>query len=372
MAKDYYQILGVDRDADPDKIKKAFRRLARETHPDANPGDREAEARFREVAEAYEVLSDPDRRRSYDRGEQIDVSGLFSDFDDLLRSVFGGSGIFGGAGVVQRSRGQDVMVRVGLSLEEAAFGAETQVEFEAEAVCSTCGGDGAAAGAEVLSCRGCGGAGMVRSTRSSFFGSMMTTTTCPRCGGRGQEVTRSCGRCHGSGVHSRLHALTVEIPAGVSAGNRLRLRGRGASAPLGGAPGDLYVEVEVRSDNRFERQGDHLIHRIAIGFTEAALGAEVKIPLLEGGFHTMRIPPGIQPGWVNRLAGYGTPQMGGRRRGDLLVEVDVEVPKTLTAEEEDLLRKLAELRGEAPLPRGFRRGRRRGSSKTRPEGGGGW
>lgn len=372
MAKDYYQTLGVDRDADPGEIKKAFRRLARETHPDANPGDRQAEARFREVAEAYEVLSDPDRRRSYDRGEQIDVSGMFTDLDDLLRSVFGGSGIFGGAGMTRTSRGRDVLVRIGLSLEEAAFGAETQVEFEAEGACSTCGGDGAAAGAEVLVCGVCGGAGMVRSTRSSFFGSMMTTTTCPRCRGRGQEVTRACGRCRGSGVHSQIHSLKVEIPAGVSDGNRLRLRGRGAAAPPGGIAGDLYVEVEIRSDSRFERQGDHLIHRVRIGFTEAALGAEIKIPLLEGGFHNLRIPPGIQPGWVKRLTGYGTPQMGGRRRGDMLVEVDVEVPKVLSPQEEDLLRKLAELRGEAPLPRGVGRSRRRGSRKSRSEGGRGW
>ncbi|MCY3564170.1 MAG: molecular chaperone DnaJ [bacterium] len=372
MAKDYYRILGVDRDADAGEIKRAFRRLARQTHPDANPGDAAAEARFREVAEAYEVLSDPDRRRSYDRGEQIDVSGLFSDFDDVLRSVFGGSGLFGGAGGPRSSRGQDVLVRIGLSLEEAAFGAETQVEFEAEGVCSTCGGDGAAAGAEVLSCRGCGGAGVVRATRQSFFGSMMTTSTCPRCRGRGQEVSRACRRCSGSGVHFRVHSLKVEIPAGVSDGNRLRLRGRGAAAPLGGMAGDLYVEVEVRRDSRFDRQGDHLIHRVAIGFTEAALGAEIKIPLLEGGFQTLRIPPGIQPGWVKRLTGQGTPQMGGRRRGDLLVEVDVEVPKALTPEEEDLLRDLAELRGEAPLPRGVGTKRRRGPRKPRSDGVRGW
>ena len=186
MATDYYRILGVERDADPGLIKKAFRRLARQTHPDANPGDAGAEARFREVAEAYEVLSDPERRRAYDRGEQVDLSGMFGDLDDLLRSVFGGSGFFGGG---QSARGQDILVRVGLSLEEAAFGAETTVEFEAEAVCSACGGNGAAAGAQVIGCRGCGGSGMVRSTRSGFFGSMVTTSTCPRCGGRGREIT---------------------------------------------------------------------------------------------------------------------------------------------------------------------------------------
>lgn len=365
MARDYYRILGVERDADPGVIKKAFRRLARQTHPDANPGDAGAEARFREVAEAYEVLSDPERRRAYDRGEQVDLSGMFGDLDDLLSSVFGGSGFFGAARSGQSARGQDVLVRVSLSLEEAAFGADTTVEFEAEAVCSACGGDGAAAGARVIGCRGCGGSGMVRSTRSGFFGSMVTTSTCPRCGGRGREITDPCGRCRGSGAHPQRRSLTVEVPAGVTDGNRLRLRGRGAAGPRGGAAGDLYVEVRVRSDSRFEREGDHLFHRVTIGLTEAALGTEVEIPLLEGGIHTLRIPPGTQPGWVSRLPGYGTPRMGGRRRGDMLVEVEVAVPRAVSREEEQLLRRLAELRGESPLPGSLRRGRRRSAAKKR-------
>ena len=365
MAKDYYRILGVDRDADQSQIKKAFRRLARQTHPDANPGDAQAEERFREVAEAYEVLSDPERRRSYDRGEQIDISGMFGDLDDLLRSVFGGSGFFGTSGTGRSSRGQDILVRVGLSLEEAAFGAEKTVEFEAAATCSTCGGDGAAAGAKVRTCSGCGGSGMVRTTRSSFFGAMVTTSACIRCGGRGQEITQVCGRCRGTGVHSERQSLRVEIPAGVSEGTRLRLRGRGAAAPQGGVGGDLYVEVGVRRDPRFQRDGDHLFHRVRIGITEAVLGAEVKIPLLEGGFHTLRIPPGTQPGWVSRLPGYGTPRMGGRKRGDLLVEVEVGVPRGVSRQEEELLRELADLRGESPLPRSLRRAGRRGPGKRR-------
>lgn len=365
MAKDYYQILGVARDADANQIKKAFRRLARETHPDANPGDAHAEARFREVAEAYEVLSNPERRRSYDRGEQVDISGMFGDLDELLRSVFGGSGFFGNAGAGHPSRGQDILVRIGLTLEEAAFGTEKKVEFEAAVTCSECGGDGAAAGAKVTFCRGCGGSGMVRSTRSSFFGAMVTTSACPRCGGRGQQITQLCRRCRGTGVHPEIQSLRVEIPSGVSDGTRLRLRERGAAAPLGGVPGDLYVEVGVRPDARFQRDGDHLYHRVRIGITEAVLGAEVKVPLLEGGSHTLRIPPGTQPGWVSRLPGRGTPRMGGRRRGDLLVEVEVAVPKGVSRQEEDLLRELAGLRGESPLPRPLRRARRRGSGKRR-------
>ena len=228
MAKDYYRILGVERDADSGLIKKAFRRLARQTHPDANPGDARAEARFREVAEAYEVLSDPERRRAYDRGEQVDLSGMFGDLDDLLRSVFGGSGFFGAGRGGQSARGQDILVRVGLSLEEAAFGAETTVEFEAESVCSACGGDGAAAGAQVIGCRGCGGSGMVRSTRSGFFGSMVTTSTCPRCGGRGREITDPCGRCRGSGSYPQSRSLKVEVPAGVSGRKPAPAEGQGA------------------------------------------------------------------------------------------------------------------------------------------------
>lgn len=365
MAKDYYQILGVPRDADPASIKKAFRQLARETHPDANPGDAGAEARFREVAEAYEVLSDPQRRRSYDQGEQIDISGMFGDLDDLLRSVFGGSGFFGGAGGTRGSRGEDILVRMGLTLEEAAFGVEKEVEFEAEGACSACGGDGVAAGARVTACLGCAGSGMVRSTRSSFFGSMVTTSTCPRCRGRGRVATQACGRCGGEGVQPRRRSVKVEIPAGVSDGARLRLRERGAAAPMGGRAGDLYVQIGVHSDSRFEREGDHLFHRITVGITEAALGAEVKIPLLEGGFHTLQIPPGTQPGWVAKLAGYGTPPIGGRRRGDLLVEVEVEVPRNLDHAEEELLRTLADLRGESPRPRSGRMKKLRKSARRK-------
>ncbi len=363
MTKDYYQTLGVSRDADPGEIKKAFRRLARETHPDANPGDQQAEARFREVAEAYEVLSDPDRRRSYDRGDQVDISGMFGNLDDLLRSVFGGSGFFGASGSGQSSRGQDILVRIGLSLEEAAFGAETTVEFEAEAGCSTCGGDGSSPGSQAITCLGCGGGGMVRSTRSGFFGSMVTTSTCPRCRGRGRVISDPCGRCHGTGTHPERQSLRVEIPAGVSDGTRLRLRGRGATGPPAGESGDLYVEVRVRTDSRFEREGDHLFHRITIGLTEATLGTEVEIPLLEGGIHTTRIPPGTQPGWVSRLPGRGIPRMGGRKRGDMLVEVEVAIPTMVSPQEEELLRRLADLRGESPLSGSFRRGRRRGSAK---------
>ncbi len=363
MTKDYYQTLGVPRDADPEQIKKAFRKLARQTHPDANPGDSDAESRFREVAEAYEVLSDPDRRRSYDRGEQVDISGMFGNLDDLLRSVFGGSGFFGATGAGHSSRGQDILVRIGLSLEEAAFGVETKVEFEAETVCSICGGEGASPGSQAITCLGCGGGGMVRSTRSGFFGSMVTTSTCPRCRGRGRVIADPCGRCHGSGSHPETQSLRVEIPAGVTDGTRLRLRGRGATGHPGGASGDLYVEVRVRTDSRFQREGDHLFHRVSVGLTEATLGTEVQIPLLEGGFHTLRIPPGTQPGWVDRLPGYGTPRMGGRKRGDMLVEVEVQIPKKVSAPEEELLRRLADLRGESPLARSFRRGKRRGSAK---------
>ena len=365
MTKDYYRVLGVARDADAGSIKKAFRKLARETHPDANPTDPGAEARFREIAEAYEVLSDPARRRAYDRGEQVDISGMFGNLDDLLRSVFGGSGFFDSSSSGRDSRGQDILVRIGLSLEEAAFGADTTVEYEAETVCSTCGGEGSSPGSQAITCLSCGGGGMVRSTRSGFFGSMVTTSTCPRCRGRGRVISDPCRRCRGSGTYPELRTLRVEIPAGVSDETRLRLRGRGGAGPPGGVAGDLYVEVRVRTDPRFEREGDHLVHRITIGLTEATLGAEVEIPLLEGGFHTLRIPPGTQPGWVSRLAGRGTPRPGGRRRGALLVQVEVEVPKGVSRQEEELLRKLADLRGESPLPSSFRRPKRRGSAKRR-------
>ena len=348
MARDYYSILGVGRDATTEEVKKAFRRVARSSHPDSNPGDPQAEARFREAAEAYEVLVDPERRRRYDRGDIVDLSDLFSGmggFDDILRSVFGDGGLFGSTGG-RSSRGRDVLVRVEVDLAEAAFGTNVVASFHAHTTCLHCGGSGAEPGTGEVTCPQCGGSGSVRMARRSLFGTMMTIGACPTCRGEGVLINEHCHLCAGSGSVSEELSVTVEVPAGVSTGTRLRLSGRGESGGRNGPPGDLFVEVVVRADPRYQRVDSDLIHGVTVGIAEATLGSRVEIPLIEGGFTEVEIPPATQPGAVFRLSGLGMPILGRRGRGDLQVVVAVRIPDLLSAEEESLLRRWADLRGE--------------------------
>ncbi|MGH8872136.1 MAG: molecular chaperone DnaJ [Acidimicrobiia bacterium] len=349
MPKDYYDILGVGRDATSEEIKKAFRRIARATHPDANPGDASSEARFRNAAEAYEVLSDPDRRRRYDRGDIIDLSELFAGWgglDDLLRSVFGEGSVFGSGPQSRPARGRDVLIRVDVDLEAAAFGTEAPVSFRTKSTCRVCAGTGAEGDDGQTTCPECGGAGSVRMARRSLFGTMMTVGTCPRCRGEGVLVTSPCPACAGLGAVDEETTVTVEVPAGVSSGTRLRLSGRGESGGRNGPPGDLYVEVHVSPDSRFERHDADLIHHVSIGIAEASLGTRLAVPLIEGGETDLEIPAGTQPGAAFRMPGLGVTRLGRRSRGDLHVVVSVEVPKELSADEKDLLRRWADLRGE--------------------------
>lgn len=362
MPPDYYSILGVPRNASTEDIKRAFRRLARETHPDANPGDSSAEGRFRAIAEAYEVLSDPGRRRSYDRGDIVDLSDLFGNFggfDDLLRSVFGDGGFFGGGSQGGVSRGRDVLVAVEVDLVTAAFGGDRDVGFRTRVACENCGGDGAAPGTSVVTCSTCGGTGSMRVARRGLLGTMMTVSSCTTCAGVGTTVAEPCSQCRGSGAVTGERHVKAEIPAGVSSGSRLRLGGRGEFPGRGGVPGDLQVEIRVAPDPNFHREGDHLIHTLQLGVTEAALGTEVEIPLLEGGTETLEVAAGTQPGAVFRLPGLGTAHLGRRGRGDLLVQVVVEVPLELSPEEADALRAFARLRGERPREATGRRRRAR-------------
>ena len=349
MAADYYGILGVDRDATAEEIKKAFRQIARETHPDANPGDVQAEARFRQAAEAYEVLSDPERRRRYDRGDIIDLGDLFAGFggiDDLLQSVFGEGGLFGGSSPSRPARGRDVLVRLEVTLEEAAFGTDASVAFSTRQTCDACDGSGAELDGGQITCPDCAGAGQVRAARRSLFGTMMTVTTCPTCRGEGVIIAKPCPICGGGGTTAGESQMTVEVPAGVSTGTRLRLSGRGESGGRQGPPGDLFVELHVQPDPRFERQEDDLFHRVVVGIAEASLGSDVDVPLIDGATTSLEIPPGTQPSTVLRIEGKGMTRLGRRQRGDLLVEVAVEIPTDLTPEQEALLQKLAEARGE--------------------------
>lgn len=348
MPGDYYQILGVDRDASAGEVKKAFRRIARETHPDAHPDDPEAEERFRAAAEAYEVLSDPERRARYDRGDTVDLSGLFSGFggfDDLLRSVFGDGGFFGSR-PGRAYRGRDVLVRAEVPLEVAAFGGEATVEFNSRAGCGDCHGSGARPGTSPVTCRECGGSGQVRVAQRSFLGTMMSVSACGRCRGEGRVVEDPCPTCHGSGTVPENTHISVEVPPGVTTGTRLRLSGRGESGGGSSHPGDLFVEIVVEADPRFERREADLVHRVRIGVAEATLGTRLPVPLLEGDTTDLEVPRGTQPGTIFTIPGRGMTVLGRRHRGDLLVVVEVEVPGELSPEEEDLVRRWAELRGE--------------------------
>lgn len=356
---DYYETLGVSRDATADEIKKAFRRLARETHPDANPGDPASEERFRAIAEAYEVLSDPQRRAAYDRGDRIDLGDLFSSFagvEDLLSRFFGGGfGPFGGA--PGPASGRDVGVSVAITLAEAAVGVEREVTYRAAVACATCHGTGAAPGSDLLTCERCRGQGSVRVTRQTMLGTAMSIAPCDRCGGRGRIVVEPCETCRGDGSVVDDVTVVVAIPEGIDDGTRLRLAGRGAAGDPGGRSGDLIVGVHVEPDPRFARHGADLVHRVQLGFTEAALGRDIVVPTVYGEELDVTVPPGTQPGTVFKLTKQGMPRLHRRGRGDLLVEVVVTVPTDLSTEQEEALRAYAAVADEAPAPAGRRRRR---------------
>lgn len=348
MAIDYYKVLGVERDATTEEIKKAFRRIARETHPDANPGDPEAEAEFREAAEAYEVLSDQQRRARYDRGDTIDLSNLFNGIgglDDLLRSVFGDGGLFGSR-TGRPVRGRDVLVRAEISLEEAAFGSEATVEYRSLSTCPDCMGAGSQPGASPATCPDCGGSGQVRVAQRSMFGTMMSLSTCRLCSGEGSIIDDPCAKCEGFGTVQQGSLVNVEIPAGVSTGTRLRLSGRGESGGRRGPPGDLFVEVFVGDDPRFERRDSDLLYRASVGIAEATLGSRIEVPLIGGGAVELNVPAGTQPATLLTVSGEGMTVLGRRVRGDLIVAIDVKIPKELTEDEEKALRQWGEIRGE--------------------------
>ena len=357
---DYYEVLGVSRDATQDEIKRAFRRKARETHPDANPGDAAAEPRFREAALAYEVLSDPQRRAAYDRGGQVEFTDLFSSFagiDDLLSRFFGGGLGFTFGGGAGPAAGADAGVVVELSLAEAARDATRRVHYRARVSCAACGGAGAAPGSPPAVCDRCAGRGSVRVTRQTFLGTAVSIAPCDKCRGRGRIITTPCPQCAGAGSVTDEVTVAVEIPAGVEDGARLRLTGRGNVGEPGGRPGDLYVEIRVLPDKRFERHGADLVHRVRLGLAEAALGTSLKVPNVGGEDLDLEVPPGTQPGTVFKLSRLGMPRLRRRSRGDLLVEVQVVVPTSLNAAQEAALRAFASAgeAAESPKPRTRRR-----------------
>jgi molecular chaperone DnaJ len=341
---DYYRILGVDRDATEEEIKKAYRRLARRHHPDANPDDPDAAAKFKEVAEAYSVLSDPARRRDYDMfGTAKMPAGGFDPFD-LFRTFFGGDP-FESMRRQRPVRGGDLALELQVSLEEVVRGATRTVTMRKPVTCERCRGSGAEVGSTPSSCTTCGGTGIVRNVQRSVFGNVMTSYTCPECGGSGERIEDPCRDCSGRGRIEKEEEVTIDIPPGVEHGTQYRMSGRGEAGPRGAPPGDLYVGVVVADDDRFERRGDHLLTRVAIPFTKAVLGGSIEVDSFEGPV-TVDIEAGTQVGSVLRVKGSGVPRAGAGGRGDLLIEVDVEIPSRLTEEEEELLRRLAAERGE--------------------------
>lgn len=357
MSADYYELIGVSRNASQEDIKRAYRKRARELHPDANPDNPEAEEKFKEVGRAYEVLSDPDMRARYDRFGEAGVSsgGGGGDpfggggFGDIFEAFFGGGGFGTQRQPAGPPRGQDLEVTARITLEDVLNGAQVTVQVNTAIECQACTGSGAGAGTEPVQCSECGGVGQVRRVRQSMLGQMVTTGPCGRCGGMGQVVVTPCSTCSGEGRIMSKESYTVDVPAGIRSGQTLRLSGRGAVGPRGGPAGDLYVHVAVAQHEDFTRDEDDLVYVLSISMTQAALGVHTVLQALDGELDLV-IPPGTQHGKEFVARGRGLPHLQGRGRGNLIVRAAVRVPTSLTQEQEDLLRQLATLSGDEISP----------------------
>jgi molecular chaperone DnaJ len=351
MPRDYYDVLGVDREADEATIKKAFRRLARELHPDVNAHDPEAESKFKEAAEAYEVLSDAERRRTYDAygHDGLKTGGFAPNFEgfgsisDLFSAFFGQGGFdaaFGGTrvrgGPVQ---GGDVVLGVAIDLAEAARGTTVEVSYDATATCETCRGNGAEPGTPIVTCPRCNGAGQIQAVQRTRFGQMVRTALCDQCGGDGRVAQTPCHTCDGRGITVAQRRVEVNVPAGIDDGQRIRVTGRGHAGERGGPPGDLYVGVRVREDERFLRDGEDLVTVVDVAAPLAALGGTIQVPTLDGEI-PVDLPAGTQPGETITLGGRGMPPLGRGRTGDLRVVVSVAIPRRLTKRQRELLEEL--------------------------------
>jgi molecular chaperone DnaJ len=357
MPRDYYEVLGVSRDADEAEIKKAFRRLARELHPDVNSHDPDAENKFKEAAEAYEVLSDSGRRATYDRygHEGLRSGGYAPNFDsfgsvaDIFEAFFGaagGGGAFGGlfggggrpGGPVQ---GGDVAAAAQIGLAEAATGATVEVAYEVVTTCEHCRGNGAEPGTPIVTCERCGGAGQLRAVSRTPFGQVVRAAVCDVCEGDGRVPKEPCKDCRGRGRKVQRTKVSVDVPAGIADGQRMRIAGRGHAGERGGPPGDLYVMISVREDPRFVRDGDDLVTVVDVAAPMAALGTTVDVPTVEGSVE-LEIPAGTQPHETMVIRGRGMPTLRGRRHGDLRVVINVVIPRHLKRDQRELLEKLAE------------------------------
>lgn len=372
MAKrDYYEILGVAKSASADEIKKAYRKVAMQFHPDRNPGDKAAEEKFKEAAEAYEVLSDSDKKAQYDRyghagmnarggfggqGQGMNMDDIFSNFGDIFGDDVFGSFFGGGGGGRQRSggrargtRGSNLRIKLKLNYEEIAKGANKTVKVKKYTGCTTCGGSGAKDKSSVQSCATCGGSGQVRKVTNTFLGQMQTVGTCPTCNGEGSTITSKCTACKGEGRVYTEETLSIDIPAGVQDGMQLSLSGKGNAGERGGAPGDLIVLIEEESHPELQRDNLNVIFDMHISFPDAVFGANLEVPTIDGRAK-IKIPPGTQSGKIFRLKGKGFPAINSYEKGDQLIHVNVWTPQELTSEEKNLMEKLKEAKNFQPHP----------------------
>ncbi|MBQ5737661.1 MAG: molecular chaperone DnaJ [Alistipes sp.] len=358
--RDYYEVLGVERNADADTIKKAYRKAAIKYHPDKNPGDKEAEEKFKEAAEAYDVLSNDDKRARYDRFGHAGMSGaaggsgfggfsgggfsmedIFEQFGDIFGGAFGGGFGGGRSSRARTSRGSDIRITVKLSLNEIAEGVTKKLKINKTVACSACGGSGAKDSSSYSTCSQCNGSGYIISVQNSFFGRMQTQSVCPTCQGTGRVIKDKCSKCSGEGTERGQEIIEVKIPAGVGDGMVLTVRGKGNAARNGGQNGDLLVVIEEEHNPQLVRDGNDLIHNLNITVTTAILGGEVEVPTIDGKAR-IKIAPGTHAGKVLRLRGKGLPDVNGYGRGDIMVVVDITIPDELTKEERKLVEKLAE------------------------------
>lgn len=374
MAKrDYYEILGVDRDASAEDIKKAYRRVALKHHPDRNPGNKEAEEKFKEAAEAYEVLSDKDKRARYDRyghngvkgaegfggfGGGMTIDDIFAHFGDIFGDMGGGSpfeSFFGGTGTRTRrtagKRGASLRIKVKLTLQEIARGVKKQVKVKKMVPCSICNGSGAKDGSSYNSCPTCRGAGYIRKVTSTILGQMQTTSTCPTCHGEGQTISARCSHCSGEGKEYGEETITIDIPAGVSDGMQLSMQGKGNTGERGGPPGDLIIQIEEIPDPHLKRLNNNdVVYNLYLNFADAALGTTVEVPTIDGSAK-IKIPPGTQAGKILRLKGKGIPSVDNRYHvGDQLIDVNIWTPRNLTREEHEMMEKLRRSPNFQPHP----------------------
>ncbi|MCB9060741.1 MAG: molecular chaperone DnaJ [Halobacteriovoraceae bacterium] len=362
--RDYYEVLGVSKSADKNTIKKAYRKLAMQYHPDRNPDNKEAEAKFKEASEAAEILLDDDKRRKYDQFGHAGVNGQaggfgqggFSDFGDIFSDIFGGGfeDIFGGGrrrGGRSRARaGSDLQMQLNVSFKDAAFGIERKIEITRNISCKTCNGSGAKAGSSPVSCDMCHGTGEIRRQQGFFT----MASTCPKCHGAGEMIKDPCGTCHGQGVTKKKVELEVSIPAGIDHGQRLKLSGEGDAGQNGGPSGDLYVVVAIEDDEFFQRDGFDVYCKVPISFSQAALGADIEVPTLDGKVE-VKISEGTQSGRKMRLKGKGITKLGGYGKGDQIIEVHVETPTKLSSEQREIFQKLSDMEHvkSNPMSKGF-------------------